>query len=94
MIAETGADGLMSEDLEMLQARLVEHMQAAGCMPLDVAHGFLTATAASTVAQDAVLLERVLGGLASDEDLRGLLQRFRAQLLHDLRAAESAAAAR
>lgn len=88
MIAETGADGLMPEDLEMLQARLVEQMQAAGCMPLDVAHGFLTATAASTAAQEAVLLERVLGGLASDEHLRGLLQRFRAQLLHDLRAAE------
>mgnify|MGYP001816615663 CR=1 FL=1 len=88
MIAQTQADGLEPEDLEMLQTRLVEHMQAAGCMPLDVAHGFLTATAATKVAQETVLLERVLGGLQSDEALRGLLHRFRAQLLHDLRTAE------
>ena len=31
-------DSLAPEDLEYLQTRLVEHMEAAGCMPLDVAH--------------------------------------------------------
>ena len=80
--------GLQPEELEFLQSRLVEQMDATGCMPLDVAHGFLTATAAGPGDQEAALLGRVLGGLVSDDRLRALLLRFRAQLLLDLRSAE------
>ena len=84
-------DSLTPEDLEYLQTRLVEHMEVAGCMPLDVAHGFLTATATGAAAHQPGLLERVLGGLDPDERLRGLLERFRVQLLHDLGAEASRA---
>lgn len=77
---------LTPEDLERLQSTLVGRMEDAGCMALDVAHGFLTATAAAPVAGDPgpALLDRVLGGLADDALLRDLLQRFRGQLLVDL----------
>ena len=77
---------LTPEDLERLQSTLVGRMEDAGCMALDVAHGFLTATAAAPVAADPgpALLDRVLGGLADDAALRDLLGRFRAQLLIDL----------
>ena len=38
--------GLQPEELERLQQALVESMDSAGCMPLDVAHGFLSARVA------------------------------------------------
>jgi predicted RNA-binding Zn ribbon-like protein len=40
------AQPLSPEEIELLQIELVGHMDTAGNMPLDVAHGFLTATAA------------------------------------------------
>jgi yecA family protein len=81
---------LHADELERLQARLVEAMAEAACMPLDVAHGFLTATGGASVDQGAesALLDRVLGGLAADAELRVLLSRFRAQLVDDLERAE------
>lgn len=81
---------LIPEELDHLQSQLVEQMEAAGCMPLDVAHGFLTATAAApgAVDREAALLDRVLGRLAADDRLRELLARFREQLLCDLRSTE------
>jgi len=81
---------LRPEELDRLQQVLVGKMAEAGCMPLDVAHGFLTATAAAPgpEGQEARLLGRVLGRLAEDPGLRDLLERFRAQLLDDLRQAE------
>jgi yecA family protein len=82
------AGALDPEELDYLQARLVEQMEAAGCMPLDVAHGFLTAAAGRCGDQDQAVLDRVLGRLAGEEKLRRLLDRFRDQLLDDLRSAE------
>ncbi|MCB1722923.1 MAG: UPF0149 family protein [Gammaproteobacteria bacterium] len=81
------ADGgavLTPEDLDRLQASLVERMDDAGCMPLDGAHGFLTATAATGAASETALLDHVLGGLAADGGMRALLARLRAQVLVDL----------
>jgi yecA family protein len=79
---------LQPEELEHLQTRLVERMEADGCMPLDIAHGFLTATAGARDDQGEGLLDRVLGKLAADNRLRDLLTRFRKQLLSDLHSAE------
>lgn len=79
---------LAPEELEHLQTRLVEQMATDGCMPLDIAHGFLSATAGARGNEDEALLDRVLGSLATDDVLRGLLSRFRDQLLDDLRSAE------
>ncbi|MCG6967949.1 MAG: YecA family protein [Chromatiaceae bacterium] len=77
---------LLPEELDRLQGELVGQMEASGCMPLDVAHGFLTATAnVADHGQQPVLLDRVLGGLSGDVTLRDLLTRFHAQLLEDLR---------
>lgn len=73
---------LLPEEIELLRVALVEHMDKAGSMPLDVAHGFLTATAAEE--QLDPLLDHVLGALAQDAGLRGKLERFRAQLRSDL----------
>ncbi len=73
---------LLPEEIERLQIELVEHMDAAGNMPLDVAHGFLTATAAEE--QLGPLLDRVLGALVQDVRLREQLERFRMQLRSDL----------
>lgn len=77
---------LLPEELDRLQQVLVEQMDAAGCMPLDVAHGFLSATAA--MASEDALLDRVLGQLAQEHGLRELLRRFRTQLLGDLERAD------
>jgi hypothetical protein len=79
-------EALTPDELERLQSSLVERMEDSGCMALDMAHGFLTATAAAPAAGDAgpALLDRVLGGLAGDAGLRDLLWRFRGQLLIDL----------
>jgi yecA family protein len=84
------AQPLSPDELEDLQSTLVQHMEHAGCMPLDVAHGFLTATAAAPVGGDPapVLGERVLGGLAADPALRDLVARFRQQVLRDLGAGD------
>jgi len=82
------AEPLLPEELDYLQTQLVEHMESAGCMPLDIAHGFLTAVAGGPDDQDEILLDRVVGTLAGDADLRALLTRFHAQLLLDLRSAE------
>ncbi|MGD8955818.1 MAG: hypothetical protein PVJ03_00685 [Chromatiaceae bacterium] len=40
------AQPLSPEEIELLQIEWVGNMDTAGNMPLDVAHGFLTATAA------------------------------------------------
>lgn len=78
-------EALLPEEIDHLQNDLVRQMEQAGCMPLDVAHGFLTATAAAgDSAGESAQLDRVLGALVADADLRDLLRRFRAQLLHDL----------
>lgn len=82
------AEPLVPEELDQLQTTLVEHMDDAACMPLDVAHGFLTATATAAADQAGALLDRVLGGLSGETKLRGLIERFRAQLLIDLETAE------
>lgn len=79
---------LVPEELDRLQTTLVEQMEEAACMPLDVAHGFLTATAVTPDAGSSAVLDRVLGGLAGDNGLRELLERFRRQLLTDLECAE------
>jgi hypothetical protein len=76
-------DSMTPEDLEYLQTRLVEKMEAAGRMPLDVAHGFLTATATGAAAQQPVLLDRVLGRRDSDERLRGLLAPIMSFLMYE-----------
>lgn len=79
---------LSPEELDQLQSALVEQMQAATCMPLDMAHGFLTATATATAGQQAAVLGRVLGKLVEQDNMVGLLSRFRAQLLNDLRSSD------
>ncbi|MDJ0741032.1 MAG: UPF0149 family protein [Gammaproteobacteria bacterium] len=56
-------------------------------MPLDVAHGFLTATAASGDAADS-LFACALDKPAGDAGLSELLARFRDQLVDDLQRAE------
>ena len=82
------SETLTPEDLDLLQQRLVDSMDDTGCMPLDVAHGFFTATATSADGGVPALVEHVLGGLAGDATLRPLVGRFRAQLLSDLAAGE------
>lgn len=82
------SNALTPEELDQLQIALVEQLEAAGCMALDMAHGFLTATATAADSQQVALLHRVLGGLADQNDLLDLLARFRAQLLADLRSAD------
>jgi yecA family protein len=78
-------ESLRADELERLQNALVGQMEAAGCMPLDVAHGFLTATAGmGGDGSESAQLDRVLGALAADLSLRALLGRFRMQLLSDL----------
>lgn len=77
---------LTPDELDHLQATLVEQMDDAGCMPLDVAHGFLSATAHAE-AGDAPLA-RALGSLATDLQLHSLLARFRYQLIDDLARAD------
>jgi yecA family protein len=85
-MADALAVPLQARELERLQGRLVAAMERAGCMPLDVAHGFLTATAGAAPAGggEAALLDRVLGGLAADAELRTLLARFSSQLRVEL----------
>mgnify|MGYP000753667861 CR=1 FL=1 len=66
-------DPLTPDERDHLQGTLVERMDDAGCMPLDVVHGFFTATAVGAV-PDGDLLDRALGSLARDDGLRGLAQ--------------------
>ena len=86
--AAPGPLPLMPQELERLQAGLVENMEAAGCMSLDIAHGFFTATAAQHPDRPGTLIDRVLGALQNDTALRELLTRFHAQVLRDLDAAD------
>lgn len=90
MTGDATAPALTAEELEQLQSRLVGQMATAGCMPLDVAHGFLTVTAVLPGGgkHETELLDRVLGGLHEDSGLRELLRRLRVQLLRDLRASD------
>lgn len=83
-MARHGMEPLSPEELDRLQGTLVEQMDTTGCMPLDVAHGFLTASAATPSGRQSALIDRVLGGLGEQAALRGLVARFRAQLLDDL----------
>lgn len=84
------SQALLPEELDYLQTELVRNMDEAACMPLDVTHGFLTATAAAPGRgdQESALFGRVLGQLAEDQKLGNLLGRFRAELLLDLHSAE------
>jgi uncharacterized protein len=76
---------LLPEELDKLQAALAEHMQSSGSMPLDTAHGFLTATAAHPERISAEqACARVLGEIAAEAGIAPLLRRFREQLLRDL----------
>lgn len=81
----TEDDFLQPEELDKLQTTLVEHMQQSGSMPLDAAHGFLTATAAHP---DRISAEqaraRVLGEIAGEAGIETLLRKFHEQLLRDL----------
>lgn len=80
---------LLPEELDKLQTVLVEHMQVSGSMPLDTAHGFLTATAALAQRIGAEQARtRVLGDIAAQEGMAPLLRRFHEQLLHDLESGE------
>ena len=83
-----GPQPLSPQELERLQARLVDNMEASGCMSLDIAHGFLTATAAQHIDRLGALIDRVLGNLNADAPLRELLARFHAQVQRDLRDAD------
>jgi yecA family protein len=84
-VTEPFPDRLRPDELDWLQTALAEQMEASGCMSLDAAHGFLSATAgAGDDGSEAAELDRVLGGLSADVGLRDLLSRFRAQLLIDL----------
>ena len=78
-------DFLRPEELDRLQTTLVEHMQDSGSVPLDAAHGFLTAAAAHP---DRVPPEqaraRILGGIAGEPGIQPLLLKFQEQLLRDL----------
>lgn len=87
-MSDQAGSALTADELDQLQHALVEQMETAGCMALDMAHGFLTATATAADSQQTALLQRVLGDLADQDGLLGLLARFRAQLLADLRAAD------
>ena len=79
------SDFLTPEELDKLQTTLVEHMQESGSMPLDTAHGFLTAPAGHP---DRVPFEqaraRVLGDIAGEQGIGSLLDKFHQQLLRDL----------
>lgn len=78
-------DFLNPEELDKLQTVLVEHMQTSGSMPLDAAHGFLSATAAHP---DRISPEqaraRVLAEISGEEGIEPLLCKFQEQLLRDL----------
>lgn len=76
---------LEPEELDKLQTTLVEHMQSSQSMPLDAAHGYLTAVAAhsSVISADAARAH-VLGKIAGEEGIEPILAKFQAQLLRDL----------
>lgn len=88
MIDPQGLEPLSSDEVDRLQSTLVEQMDAAGCMPLDVAHGFLTASATTPSSQQAALVDRVLGALRDQVALRALVVRFRGHLMADLRSGD------
>ncbi len=80
---------LQPEELQKLQQVLIERMADAACLPLDMAHGFMTAVAAGPGAlSPEAAVARVLGSLSGSENLDDLVSRFQAQLLADLDAAE------
>ena len=79
------ADYLLPEELDKLQSVLVEHMSTSGSMPLDAAHGYLTALAAHTDRVDhAAARARVLGEIAGEHGIEPLLRKFHEQILRDL----------
>ena len=80
---------LMPEELDKLQATLVEHMQTSRSMPLDAAHGFLTAVAAHAEQITPVMARaHVLGDIAGEQGIEPLLEKFHTQLLRDLESGE------
>lgn len=84
-MTDTAHDYLLPEELDKLQSTLVEHMQTSGSMPLDAAHGFLTAVAAHPQQlSPAAARAHVLGDIADHEGIDPLLRRFQEQLLRDL----------
>lgn len=82
-------DHLMPEELDKLQTTLVEHMHESGSMPLDAAHGFLTAVAAhpQRISAEAARAQ-VLGGIAEEEGIDPILGKFQRQVLRDLQSGE------
>jgi len=82
-------DMLLPEELDKLQTTLVEHMQEAGCMPLDAAHGFFTAVAAHTNRLNAASARtQVLGKITEHEGIGPLLEKFQQQVMKDLESGE------
>jgi yecA family protein len=80
---------LMPEELDKLQTTLVEHMQESGSMPLDAAHGFLTAVAAHREQMPAeVARAHVLGAIANEEGIDPILKKFQEQVQRDLESGE------
>jgi len=84
-MTENTHDYLQPEELDKLQTTLVEHMQESHSLPLDAAHGFLTAVAAhpDRISPEAARAH-VLGDIAGEEGIDPLLQKFQAQLKRDL----------
>jgi len=80
---------LQPEELDKLQTTLVEHMQESGSMPLDAAHGFLTALAAHAERVSAEAARaHVLGEIAEEQGIDPILSKFQEQVQRDLESAE------
>lgn len=87
--SDNSADFLLPEELDKLQSTLVEHMQESGSMPLDAAHGFLTAVAAHRAQfSDAMARAHVLGEIAGEQGIEPLLEKFQLQVQRDLEGGE------
>ena len=79
----------MPEELDKLQTTLVEHMQESGSMPLDAAHGFLTAVAPhADLVSAAAARAQVLGEIANEEGIDPILAKFQNQVRRDLESGE------
>ncbi|MGA0937432.1 MAG: UPF0149 family protein [Sedimenticolaceae bacterium] len=79
------SDHLEPEELDKLQSALVEHIEESHSMPLDVAHGFLTAVAAHPeVISLADARRRIMGHLEDIDGIDPLLVKFQDQLMRDL----------
>jgi len=76
---------LLPEELEKLQTTLVDQLEASECMPLDGAHGFLTAVAAHEhIISRELACAHVLGKIPEELGLLPLMQKFQHHLINDL----------